>query len=46
MEIVSGAFIGIVIGFLYFMMIKNHYKEKTTYTSDDDFVCETVEVNQ
>lgn len=46
MEIVGGAFIGIVVGFLYFMMIKNHYKEKTSYTSDDDFVCETVEVNQ
>ena len=46
MEIVSGAVIGILIGFAYFMMIKNHYKEKTSYTSDDDFVCETVEVNQ
>ena len=44
-EIVGGLFIGIIVGFIYFMMIKNYYKENLSYSNDDDFVCETVEVD-
>ena len=43
-EIVGGIVLGMIIGFGYFMMIRKIYKEKQTYTSDDDFICETVEV--
>ncbi len=43
-ELVSGSFIGLVAGIIYFFLVKNYFKEDISYSTDDDFVCETVEV--